>query len=223
MTWSNNLYLRWAATAAIVLLMIVIGVRWIGRERQSEAASLLASAPAAGEAELAREPQPAPMSTETAEPSEGEQAAAELIAVDVIGAVAAPGVYRLQPQSRVEDAVTAAGGLAPDANRERINLAAPVEDGVQIRVPRADESVAAAPDEQAAGPAEAAAGGTVDINTADAAALEALPGVGPATAAAIVAHREANGPFQSVEDLQNVKGIGPSLFGKLAALVSVGT
>jgi len=221
MNWSTNLYLRWGATAAIVLLMIVLGLRWAARE-PSDATSLLASAPAAGALlEPVLEPAPASAAS-TAQPASGEVAGTALIAVDVIGAVAAPGVYRLPPAARVDDAIAAAGGLAPDANRERINLAAPLEDGIQIRVPHVDESAAAMPEEQAAAPAQGAERGAVDINTADAATLESLPGIGPATAAAIVAYREANGPFGSVDDLQNVKGIGPSLFGKLAGLVTVG-
>ncbi len=222
MKWSANLYLRWAATAAIVLLTIVIGVRWAGRERPPDATSLLASAPVAAEAVSAP-----PLDREIAPDTTAEAAtgdgATEQIAVDVIGAVAAPGIYRLQPTSRVDDAIMAAGGLAPDANRERINLAAPLEDGAQIRVPRVAEAAAApAPGEQAPAPAQDIEGSIVNLNTADAATLEALPGIGPATAQAIIAYREANGPFASVDDLQNVKGIGPSLFGKLEGLVGVG-
>lgn len=224
MDWSSNLYLRWAATGGIVLLMIVIGLRWTSRGWPADdAASLLASLPAMSDG-LAEEPIDVVSSSPSAaaEPAASDTAGGDLIAVDVIGAVVAPGVYRLPSAGRVDDAITAAGGLAPDANRERVNLAAPLEDGAQLRVPRVDEAMDTAAPEMAAHPADQADGGLMDINTADAGTLEELPGVGPATAEAIVAYREANGPFRAVDDLQNVKGIGPSLFAKIVDLVTVG-
>jgi competence protein ComEA len=129
--------------------------------------------------------------------------------VDVVGAVRRPGLYRLPHGTRVADAVRLAGGATPRAQLELVNLAAPLADGEQILVPRAG-TVAAGP---------AAPGGApvapVQLSVATAEQLDALPGIGPATAAKIVAYRQEHGPFHAVDDLAGVSGIGPA---KLAAL-----
>jgi competence protein ComEA len=136
------------------------------------------------------------------------------VVVHVVGAVAAPGVQRLPTGSRVIDAVEAAGGAAPDADLSRVNLAAVLADGQQVVVLRPGETppAAAGPGSSDPGAADGAGGegdgALVDINRASAAELEELPGVGPATAEAIIAHRDQNGPFASVEDLLDVRGIG---------------
>ena len=144
----------------------------------------------------------------------GSTTPATEVVVHVIGAVAAPGVQRLPTGSRVIDAVEAAGGAAPDADLARVNLAAVLVDGQQVVVLRPGE---APPEVVAAAPATpgspdaggaAGAGGPVDINRASPTELEELPGVGPATAEAIVSHRDENGPFASVDDLLDVRGIG---------------
>lgn len=137
--------------------------------------------------------------------------------VHVVGAVRRPGVYQLTQGARVADAVDAAGGLLPDAVVAGVNLARVVTDGEQILVPDEDTPVAGPP---LAGTAPGSAGGTglVDINSATAEQLDTLPGVGPSTADKIVADREANGPFASVEDLGRVSGIGPK---KIEALKDV--
>jgi competence protein ComEA len=147
------------------------------------------------------------------------------IAVDVIGAVAQPGVYWLEPAARVADVVEAAGGFAPDADSDRLNKAAPIVDGQQIRVPRIGESAApsSAPDRSAESTGGSSdSGNAIDVNRADAAALDTLPGIGPATAEAIIAYREANGPFKRNEDIQNVKGIGPAVYAKIVDSITVG-
>jgi competence protein ComEA len=156
----------------------------------------------------------------------GASAAGEVV-VHVVGAVAAPGVQRLPQGSRVVDAVDAAGGAGPDAVLGRINLAAALSDGQQVYVLRLGEPAPVSP----AGPAAGADGGSddtgaagtapVDINAASAAQLEELPGVGPATAAAIIAHREQNGPFASVDDLLDVRGIGEAKLDALRDLATV--
>jgi competence protein ComEA len=144
----------------------------------------------------------------------GSMAASTEVVVHVVGAVAAPGVQRLPTGSRVIDAVEAAGGAAPDADLSRVNLAAVLADGQQVVVLRPGEAPPAAAGAGPSGPgADDGAGGEgdgplVDINRASAAELEELPGVGPATAEAIIAHREQNGPFASVDDLLDVRGIG---------------
>ncbi|WP_281653886.1 helix-hairpin-helix domain-containing protein [Eggerthella sinensis] len=160
--------------------------------------------------------------------NEGEaEAAPARIAVHVGGAVAEPGVRELDEGARVRDAVDAAGGFAEGAARDALNLARVLVDGEQIVVPTLDEVAAAA--SGGAGESGTAtlqgattAGGKVNLNRATAAELDALPGVGPSTAEKIVADREANGPFGTVEDLKRVSGIGDKKFADLADLVCVG-
>jgi competence protein ComEA len=137
--------------------------------------------------------------------------------VDVIGAVQQPGVYYLEGKPRVVDAVQAAGGLAPDAARDEINLAAAVVDGTQIRVPHVGEVPA-----EVSAASDTTASGMVNINNADVAALDSLPGIGPTTAQAVIEQRTKDGPFAKIEDIQNVKGIGPSLFAQIKTRITVG-
>ena len=142
----------------------------------------------------------------------GSAATATEVVVHVLGAVATPGVQRLPTGSRVVDAIEAAGGAAPDADLARVNLAAVLVDGQQVVVLRPGEVpppvVGATPGAPGAAGGSAGTGAPVDINRASVTELEALPGVGPATAQAIVAHREQNGPFATVDDLIDVRGIG---------------
>lgn len=142
--------------------------------------------------------------------------AAPVIVVQAAGAVVRPGVYRLPAGSRVADLVAAAGGPAADADLDRATLAAKLTDGQRVAVPRvgqAAEPVGGASSGSASAAPDAAA--PLDLNAATAAELDALPGVGPATAAAIVAYRDKHGHFRSVDELTDVPGIGPA---KLAAL-----
>ncbi|PPG14257.1 competence protein ComEA [Rathayibacter sp. AY1E8] len=137
-------------------------------------------------------------------------AVVESLYVHVAGEVASPGLYVLSPEARVADAVAAAGGFQESAERAAVNLARRLVDGEQIVVP----AVGAAPAAAGAAPGGAAPGGAsaagsvLSLSTATAAQLEELPEIGPATAKKIVAHREANGPFSSVDQLLEVPGIG---------------
>jgi competence protein ComEA len=151
------------------------------------------------------------------------------IVVHVAGAVASPGVYTLPAAVRVGDAVTAAGGATAEGDLDALNLAASVVDGQRVYVPRLGE-VDPASVPSGAGSAAAADGGPtgtvapsgpVDLNTATAAELELLPGVGPSTAGAIVDDRTRNGPFPTVDDLDRVPGIGPAKLEALRELVTV--
>jgi competence protein ComEA len=154
---------------------------------------------------------PAPAPPEIALPSAAAPAAAERIemVVHAAGAVMRPGVYRVADGARVADLIDAAGGPTPDADLDRLNLAAGVRDGEQIYVPRIGEPGTAAPGSAAADD------GIVDLNTATSVELESLPGIGPATARAILDWREQHGPFTSVDQLLEVRGIGDA---KLAAI-----
>lgn len=140
------------------------------------------------------------------------------VTVDVKGAVNRPGVVVLSEGSRVQDAVRAAGGLAPNADVERVNLAAPLTDGTAVVIPRQGENPALAGE---LAPTGAGQGEKLDLNRATVAELDALPGIGPSKAAAIVKYREENGPFRAVEDLLDVPGIGPALLEQIRDRVVV--
>ncbi|MDM8270391.1 ComEA family DNA-binding protein [Thermophilibacter provencensis] len=157
----------------------------------------------------------------TVDPEEDEVAreAPATLLVHVDGAVGAPGVYELAEGSRVNDAVLAAGGLRDDANTASINLAASLSDGEKIHVPSEDEAVASSA--SSTGGTESNDSAPININTADVATLDELPGVGESTARAIVEDREANGPFTAPEDLMRVSGIGEKKFARLEAMICV--
>jgi competence protein ComEA len=159
----------------------------------------------------------APSSTGVA----GRAAVGELV-VEVGGAVGHPGVYRLPAGARVGDAIAAAGGYAPrvdaaEADR-RLNLAAPLRDGEEVHVPARGE---AAGDSSGGVAGDAPGGRLIDVNTASAAQLDTLPGVGPATAAKIITAREAQ-RFASVDELRTRKVVGEATLEKIRALGTVG-
>ena len=138
------------------------------------------------------------------------------VIVHVLGAVRTPGIVELRPGDRVVDAIAATGGTTDDADLAGVNLARILADGEQLRVPRVGEAVVPLAPDPAAGGGGVAAGsggaagaaGTVNINTADAAALETLPGVGPVLASSIISWRDENGAFRAVDELLAVSGIG---------------
>lgn len=153
-------------------------------------------------------------------------AATSEVVVDVAGKVRHPGVYRLPAGSRVDDALTAAGGAVGHVDLSNLNLAALLADGQQIAVGVAPAAAAAggAPAGAPAGaaPAAGAASGTVvDLNTASLEQLESLPGVGPVLGQHILDYRTAHGPFSDIEQLKDVSGIGDVTFADLKALVTV--
>ncbi len=147
------------------------------------------------------------------------------IAVDVVGRVRRPGLVRLPAGSRVVDAIMAAGGAAPGAALDAVNLARKVVDGEQIRVPRQGKPITSPGGaDVAVGQAQPGApdqpGVPLDLNTATIEQLDTLPGVGEVTARRIVEYRQAH-PFNSVEDLRQVQGIGDRRFETLKDLVTV--
>jgi len=163
--------------------------------------------------------------------------------VHVAGQVLHPGLYTVNVGGRLADAVAAAGGATPQADLDRVNLAEPLADGSRAYIPALGQAEAPGTMPQdALGPGlgssqgsvpestgtneadtgnSATPGGLVNLNTADEAALEELPGVGPVTAEAIVAHRSEVGPFTQVEDLLEVRGIGDAKLEGMADLVTV--
>jgi competence protein ComEA len=158
--------------------------------------------------------------------SESRPSAPSTVTVHVVGAVGRPGVYCLPTGARVADAVQAAGGLLGNAEPTGVNLARPVSDGEQIVVPVQGQVPAAgaggvAPGSAAGASGGAVSGGPIDLNTATVEQLDTLPGVGPATAAKIIADRTENGPFRTAEDLMRVTGIGAKRYESLKDLVTV--
>jgi len=144
------------------------------------------------------------------------------IYVHVLGEVASPGLYLLAPRARLVDALAAAGGTLDTADLQAVNLARPLSDGEQIVVPEIGASPA--PGKSGAGGAgtdAADADGQVNLNTADRAALETLPRIGPALAERIIDWREENGRFRSVDDLLAVPGIGEKLLAGVREKVRV--
>ncbi len=170
----------------------------VDRPQWIAAALVLAAAGAVGLWYAGRTPAAPPVAVDPAGSAE------RVITVHVAGAVASPGVVQVAAGCRVGAAIAAAGGVLPEADLARVNLAAPLADGQQVVVPRISVDEGAV-----------AGDGRVRINLAGADELESLPGVGPVLAERIVAYREEHGPFTVVEDLLDVPGIGEA---KLAAL-----
>jgi len=193
------------AAAAAVILLLLLGVayshfrskprvvRIIGRE--STASSAVDSRVQAGRAQLS---------------------------IHVAGAVNKPGLYEVGEGSRVADAVSRAGGPAPDALLDNLNLAARLKDGEKVMVPRGTQQAAGQQDVSAeAATGSGSSGSAVNINIASVDELDRLPGVGPALSQRIVEYRQKNGAFSSVEELDNVEGIGPSKMESLKDLVTI--
>jgi competence protein ComEA len=220
------------ALVAVVLVLTVwrrpppIDERLPLADADRTASSLDTAGDAAGET---ADPTTTVDGTGVAAPGREEDPPAQLV-VHVAGAVMSPGVVHLAGGSRVVDAVRAAGGLRADADPDRTNLAAPLTDGQRVVVPvlgqplPSDVVLPGAPVEPDGGSGADATGtaGPIDLNAATEAELDTLPGVGPATAQAIVAHREAEGPFRTVDDLLDVRGIGEAKLEAVRDLVTVG-
>jgi len=230
------------ALAVVAALAVLVTIVTLVRDRPAPVMS--AKLPPVEKSSTASTRSPArPRSSEN--PSAGPSAEADRpVVVSVVGLVHTPGLVTLAPGARVADALKAAGGVVDGADTIGLNMARPLGDGEQIVVglapisgqPRSlGSSVVSGsvglpgsgpgsvpkpgPPTPQAGSVKPTAGEVVDLNTATVQQLDALPGVGPATAAAIVAWRQANGKFTSVDQLADVDGIGPSRLEKLRALV----
>lgn len=163
-------------------------------------------------------PAPSPTPTPTATPSP--------LLVDVAGAVRVPGVYGLPAGSRVQQAIDAAGGILSSADLRAISLARALRDGEKLYVPREGEvpPPISGPAPEAEAPTQGDGEGMttpININTADVDGLQILPGIGPKTAQAIVDYRDANGLFQAVDDIVQVKGIGQATLERLRPLITL--
>jgi competence protein ComEA len=199
---------RLAATA-FAIVAVVLGGMW-----------LLQGSPGRAEDQLPFATRTSSLPTTTANSELATSTTLSVVVVYVAGAVSSPGVYTLRTPARVTDALAAAGGPAAEADLDVVNLAATVRDGERIYVPKVGEVVPAvvAGDTISDGSVPT---GPVDVNTATVDQLDVLPGVGPATAAAIVAYRDQHGPFQTVDQLGDVRGIGPSKLDAIRGLVVV--
>jgi competence protein ComEA len=201
-------HLRVGLGAAVVLLIV------------GAAVAVLVSAlnASAGNRTVVGQASPAPSATPSAGVG-GLPNSAATIYVHILGAVARPGLYQFRDGDRAVDAISAAGGFTDDADQKQLNLARFLSDGEQIYVPT-EEEVASGVGSIPGAPAGSSTG-KVNLNTADSAALETLPRVGPSLAARIIAWREANGRFTSIEDLMSVSGIGDKTFAGLKDLVTI--
>lgn len=211
------------ALAAVAVLAVVITVFAMMRDKPAPVMS--AKLPAVQMvSSSAPRPSGSPAPADTAQPA----------VVSVVGLVTKPGLVTLQPGARIADAVEAAGGTLDGADLVGLNMAQRVADGQQIVVglappqgepaalgsavtPSSRGPATSSPSVPASGPAS----GPVDLNTATVEQLDALPGIGPVMAAAIVAWRDANGKFTSIDQLADVDGIGPARLEKLRSLVRV--
>lgn len=209
---------------ALGVLLVVAGIGWW--LLRSPALPTEAALPTVTHADAAGNPGgSASTSTEPSRDTVADAAAPAVVVVHVTGAVNRPGVYQLEAGERVDDALAAAGGPTATADSNALNLAAPVADGDRIEVPivgAADEDDHPAADAGHSHAAPASVAGSaqpVDLNEATAAELEGLPGIGPATASAIVEHRSRNGPFSTIDQLLDVPGIGPAKLDAVRDLV----
>ena len=153
--------------------------------------------------------------------------ARETMLVYVAGEVRHPGLYRIVPGERAADAVGKAGGFASGADQAGVNLAAPLQDGDEVRVPstsharRQSSGITHARKSKRKRGRQRAATASIDLNTVDAASLKAIPGIGPTLAQRIIAYRRLNGPFASVDGLLDVAGISPARLDRIAPFVRV--
>ncbi|MBV8459782.1 MAG: helix-hairpin-helix domain-containing protein [Candidatus Eremiobacteraeota bacterium] len=220
----NAKHLRWWLSGAVVILLLGFVV---ARPSNGPASNVDSVSQATVPTVLLAAQSPAALDSAFASPT--------MLAVYVCGAVRRPGVYTFSAGLRVNDAIDRAGGALGNADLEQLNLAQTLTDAMKIDVPRKGQVLSASFAQQAISSDTTAThrarhgsgrsshklqpGQTLDINTATETELTQLPGVGPGLARRIVEYRTANGPFQTVDDLQNVSGIGPSKFDRMAPYI----
>jgi len=177
---------------------------------------------------LSNRTQPAPIIIVPPEPTatQAPSPTPAPLTVFVNGAVVSPGVVEIPANGRLQDAITAADGFTDEANTIVVNLAQPLQDGVQIFVPTINEEETAVSQPntvvvEVTPESSTTSGGLININTATSADLETLPGIGPSTAAKIISHRQDNGNFSSIEAIMDVSGIGEAKFTTMSALITI--
>lgn len=194
----------------------------------------------AGDTDQNRKAEPSAGSTDRTELSDASSEETKTLVVHICGAVSAPGVYELPAGSRIIDAVEAGGGFLPEADEACCNLAEEIVDGCQIYIMTKTESCADGQTEKKAGiqtspdsdmqttdrnvrsnSATALENGLVNLNTADAAALMTLPGIGESRAKAIISYREQHGAFAQIEDIMKISGIKQAAFSKIKDKITV--
>lgn len=194
----------------------------------------------AGDTDQNRKAEPSAGSTDRTELSDASSEETKTLVVHICGAVSAPGVYELPAGSRIIDAVEAGGGFLPEADEACCNLAEEIVDGCQIYIMTKTESCADGQTEKKAGiqtspdsdmqttdrnvrsnSATALENGLVNLNTADVAALMALPGIGESRAKAIISYREQHGAFAQIEDIMKISGIKQAAFSKIKDKITV--
>ncbi|MCY8987524.1 helix-hairpin-helix domain-containing protein [Bacillus atrophaeus] len=194
-------------TAGAAVIFIVILLNFPGAKKQEPVQQITASPETAGTRVQQQE-------------SKGD-ADGEKIIIDIKGAVKHPGVYELKTGDRVSQAIEKAGGINSEADEKQVNLAELLQDGTVVYIPSEGEE----PTQSAAANASVQNGAgketLVNINTASLEELQAISGVGPSKAEAIIAYREENGKFQAVEDITNVSGIGEKSFEKIKSAITV--
>lgn len=157
----------------------------------------------------------------------------DIIIVHITGGVNKPGIVKLKENSRIEDAIEAAGGLTEDSDISDVNLAYMLEDGIKIRIPLIDDDLDAMEKEESyitedsgknvilEDNLESSSNSIVNINKATQTELETLPGIGPSLATKIIEYRESNGKFSKKEDIKNVTGIGDSKYASIEEFIVV--
>lgn len=216
---------QFGVVALVVSVGLVVGAWWLVRSGGSAEPPGDVVAPRPVVASTTGSPAPSPGSAAPGASPGGTEPGEEVpvdqqgeLVVDVVGKVRRPGIAVLPAGSRVVDAVRAAGGMRPGVDRASVNLARPLTDGEQVLVGvpgGAGEMPGPLPSTPETG------GALVNLNTADQAALETLPGVGPVTAAAILQWRDEHGGFTSVDELLEVSGIGEATLAEIAPHVTV--
>jgi competence protein ComEA len=214
---------RIAITATLALLAVaIIAPAVILLSRGDDNAPIQIIAPSAGEAAALAQPDNLAASLPAQVPPD--------LRVYISGAVQTPGVYSLQAGDRLVDALEAAGGPTAEADLTAVNLARRAQDEEHYYIPRVGETplpIATVTEGLGAVQSTIAPGagdgkGLIDLNTASADALATLPGIGPVKAQAIIAYREQNGRFQSIDQITEVSGIGPATYEKIRGLVTIG-
>ena len=206
--------------AALVVIIVIAGVALFSRGGGNPPVRIILPTPQDSAGGNAR------AGTESSQTTEAEPD----LQVYVSGAVRRPGGYTLKPGDRLIDALEAAGGSIPEADLEAVNLALRVQDEAQYKIPRMGDTPdpesnvvsALAASQKPLSDKGQSSGGLIELNKASAELLETLPGIGPVRAGDIVADRELNGPFLSIEQITRVQGIGPAILGEIRELVTVG-